>query len=352
MADTATDALLMQIGERVHGDAININVRNNLLKLVGEDAQKRIVASKEATSEIIEVELPTLEAGEQDLAKLQIMEMHPLADLPFYEAFPNICCFLRLCASSDRKPKDSEKLKKEVEAINDRLNMIIKNADGAKYEGTNFKRDLAKKFGLSWPKKDGSEGKKKEKQMSQEEKNSPFAEYGFGIKAWISTLRYLFQMYLVISLFAYAMMSTYASSKFNGLEPPNNTFGKLAKYSLGNIGFTSSLCFFQFAKLNKPMDLSCKKGKLSGLHHKGVISSVEDLKLVDGSEFVGHDFCGDHTLLPPESDCSSILKEEITAEYEATCKGKESCKMDMTQFLNQGPEVKDTCKNQFTQIYI
>ena len=44
MADTATDALLMQVGERVQGDAININVRNNLLKLVGEDAQKRIVA--------------------------------------------------------------------------------------------------------------------------------------------------------------------------------------------------------------------------------------------------------------------------------------------------------------------
>ena len=67
MAANATDALLDRLGENVQID-VNSNVRNNLLKLVGEDAQKRIVEAKEQSSEVGEVELPPLDPAEQDNA--------------------------------------------------------------------------------------------------------------------------------------------------------------------------------------------------------------------------------------------------------------------------------------------
>lgn len=48
MADTAADALLMRMGEGMQMGVDEQNVRRNLLKLVGEDAQKRIVHKAEA----------------------------------------------------------------------------------------------------------------------------------------------------------------------------------------------------------------------------------------------------------------------------------------------------------------
>lgn len=68
MADTAADALLGRLGENVNIGMNQVNVRNNLLKLVGEDAQKRIIEKNEAGSHIGEVELPPLEPIEQELA--------------------------------------------------------------------------------------------------------------------------------------------------------------------------------------------------------------------------------------------------------------------------------------------
>lgn len=91
--------------------------------------------------------------------------MHPLSDIPLVEAFPLLCCCLRPCSGS-RKEKDSQKLRDEVAMINKRLNNVIEKAEGEKYQGTNFSRDLSKKFGVAWVKKDGQEVKKKEKVQS------------------------------------------------------------------------------------------------------------------------------------------------------------------------------------------
>lgn len=83
---------------------------------------------------------------------------------------------------------------------------MIAKAEGAKYTGTSFRKDLCKKFGVAYARKDGEEKKAKEKPMSAEEKDSPFAEYGFGIKAWIGTLNFLFLLYIVLSLLAFVIM--------------------------------------------------------------------------------------------------------------------------------------------------
>lgn len=122
------------------------------------------------------------------------------------------------------------------------LDNVIERANGEPYKGTSFKKDMCNKFQI--PKKDG--GQKKEKKQSAADKASPFVEYGFGIKAWINTLLFLFFLFIVLSVFAYGMMAQYAN--FHGLNIADipHRLGPLTKYSLGNIGFAQSLCFFQY----------------------------------------------------------------------------------------------------------
>ena len=118
MADFPTDALLQNVGERMK---ININdeaVRSNLLNLVGEKQRKRIVEHTEQADDVTEQpELPTLDPVEQDLAQLQIMELHPLSDTPVHDAFPWLCICFRLCPR-DKKSKELQKMRNEFKEIN------------------------------------------------------------------------------------------------------------------------------------------------------------------------------------------------------------------------------------------
>lgn len=103
---------------------------------------------------------------------------------------------------------------------------------------------MCKKFGIPFLKTDGTESTLRTKPMSEEEKLSPFVDYGFGIQAWIKTLWFLFLTYCVLSLLAFVNMKQYES--FNGLEKDDTMFGKFTKFSLGNVGFAKSQCFFQY----------------------------------------------------------------------------------------------------------
>ena len=102
----------------------------------------------------------------------------------------------------------------------------------------------------------------------------------------------------------------------------------MAKYSLGNIGFATSMCFFQFAHLKQNMELQCKRGRLSRLHYYGAISDKKHLKLNkknDDGEFmsVGHDFCGASSYLPTEANCSASLDiDQMIKDYDKNCAHK------------------------------
>ena len=39
-------------------------------------------------------------------------------------------------------------MKKKIKDLDEHLDKLINNADGKKYEGTSFKKDLGKKFGV------------------------------------------------------------------------------------------------------------------------------------------------------------------------------------------------------------
>ena len=127
--------------------------------------------------------------------------------------------------------------------ISKRLSKMIKKAGGEKYEGTSFRKDMSKKFGVQFMKKDGTLSKQKSKPMSEADRQSPFAEYGFGIQAWINSLFFLFLLYCLLSVIAFLIMKQYET--FNGLEENLTTFGQFTKFSLGNVGFAKTMCFFQ-----------------------------------------------------------------------------------------------------------
>jgi hypothetical protein len=197
---------------------------------------------------------------------------------------------------------------------------------------------MCKKFGVKFIKRDGTEVVQKEKKQSDEDKASPFAEYGFGIKAWIGTLYFLFCWYLVFSVLAFLMMKLYAG--FDGLDVGPGKLGFTTKYSLGNIGFAKSFCLFQYATMTSALELKCSKGTLSDLKFAGAVSATQGLKQKDGTTLVGHDFCGDSTLLSAEADCSAWLNlPQLRADYKSgaagKCAGEKSCTIDLSTYMKK-----------------
>jgi len=48
-------------------------------------------------------------------------------------------------------------MRQEFDEINKRLNDVIERAEGSKYQGTSFRKDMCKKFGIPYVKSDGTE---------------------------------------------------------------------------------------------------------------------------------------------------------------------------------------------------
>ena len=125
--------------------------------------------------------------------------MHPLANLSMREAFPTIGCFL--CCFNKSKISDDEK-EKYREALRERdakLNAVIEDLDG-KYKGRNFLRSAAKEHNMSASSSnkgsdDNDDGYKAEDANTHPD-HDPLDQFGFGISAWMSQLRFLFKLFL------------------------------------------------------------------------------------------------------------------------------------------------------------
>ena len=288
--------------------------------------------------------------------------MHPLADTQLGKAFPTLCCCLRLC-SEEKGPKNCDETRDNIKGLSARLDDIIRKAGGDGYVGTSFTKDTCNKFGISH--KDDHKGLTVK---IASDAGNPFAAYGFGIKAWIKSLSFLFFLYIILSCFAFIIMSLYSDSGFHGLDEPASAIGKLTyKYMLGNVGFASSECLFQYAGLNgKSQELKCNKGTISDIFYAGIVASKTNMTLVyDESEDyagdlrVGNDFCGDPKRLPRDGDCSEWLDraalEDAYTNGDSKCKGETNCTLDLTRFLKDGNASNprpDVCSDTYTQIYI
>jgi hypothetical protein len=107
----------------------------------------------------------------------------------------------------------------------------------------------------------------------------PYLSLGFGMVAYFSMLRALVLSFILFSLLAFPMISTYASYK--GLDSGNN-YSK-TKFSLGNFGFSEHLCKHIFVGVDEgKYEFSCRAGRISKLVWNGILPSNSN-KSVFGS---------------------------------------------------------------------
>lgn len=137
---------------------------------------------------------------------------------------------------------------------------------------------------------------------------------------------------------------------------------------MGNIGFATSMCFFQYAQIPKPLELKCNTGTLSHIQFAGAVSSKQDITLKkkddDGAFLpVGNDFCGKATDLSEEADCTKYLdvtgmKDDYSASdcFGKDEAGKSSCLFSPNNYLKVPDDAdakeKERCQSKLTQIYI
>ena len=116
-------------------------------------------------------------------------------------------------------------------------------------------------------------------------------------------------------------------------------FDKYNKYTLGNIGFAQSLCYFQSTYISNEQQIRCKKGTLSAIKYRGAYSGEKNklLKIDENAKKaqpMGHDFCGDPSLLREESDCSSYVDfKMLETDYTTNCLGQNDCRLNLQSYL-------------------
>ena len=131
---------------------------------------------------------------------------------------------------------------------------LIKKAGAPKYEGSSFYDSIRYKYKV--PKNKMESVKFQEMLQAAQSKSiwkrdsNLFSDYGFGIQVFMNSLFQLFLLYCVLSVFAIIIMHTYYQFGFlqNHLHKTDGSqkgfFHQLQAFSLGNVGFSQSLCFF------------------------------------------------------------------------------------------------------------
>ena len=139
-----------------------------------------------------------------------------------------------------------DKMENEITETDKRMNELIEENNGQAYEGTNYVQ---------------SEQDQLQKGEVFHDKHTIdiFDCYGFGITSWFILLRKLIQVYSILSVLAIGLMMTYASG--NQLSGPYHK--AVAKYSLGNLGFSESNCLFTYIGMTgKEQELKCSRGNI------------------------------------------------------------------------------------------
>jgi hypothetical protein len=181
------------------------------------------------------------------------------------------------------------KVLEEIEDTNQRLDQMISEKGGKAYEGTPM---VPKKS--SKPKIIGG----------NEKTEDPFNDFGFGIVAYFKLLYSLLGVFFIISLLMLVNISIFRSS---GLQ--SGSKGSWAQqYTMGNLGFSRSICVIQYLGLPNKQELGCARGTMETMTYHGIVPEKKDIVFTDGSK-AEPDFCGDENLLKPEDQCHGVFYE-------------------------------------------
>lgn len=192
----------------------------------------------------------------------------------------------------------------------------------------------------------------------------PLSDYGLGIEGYF---RFVQKMCMNIFWWSLAAILLVWLYKSNGHLEGAGMYDPIAQMSLGNLEGTNVECLQTFYGIKrKSQKISCSKGTIGNFKYYGVIAHGENQtlkrdipasnKLVQANAKIGNNYCGKHTWLKPEDDCTSEMfdKEAFKKEYTAKCLGE---KKECSITLNDPKWIKDAtsntkCNNKNSRIYL
>jgi len=231
--------------------------------------------------------------------------MHPLKTTPPSVAFPILCCCMKMCKNANEvgelTPEEEQKLRDDIKEQTQRLDTVTHFYKAPAYKGTSFSKEKLRAAGLT----------------KGTTSSTTIEDLGFGILAWLGLLKFLFFVYIVITVFALTMMSNYSS--YGLLDPSGGLSGfkSIGKTSMGSIGFQQNICIFQFLGMsgNGASEITCDKGLIDGIVHHGARAKISDEEKL--SLGLGDDWCGASTALNPKDskknfDCTAAYGTALT----------------------------------------
>eukprot|EP00347_Sterkiella_histriomuscorum_P002409 403368266 len=208
--------------------------------------------------------------------------------------FPSLACCLRRCAKKNNykslMAQDEEEDLKRLDKVADQLGVSI-DKDG------DLKADL-------------------DLLQNQAVTEDPYLNLGFGLVAYFKMIKTFIFLFFVFSLLSIPAIGIYSSHK--GLEGLQNY--SRAKFSLGNMGFSDSICMSMYLGVDGPQQIQCREGKISSLFSQGIIPKVNN-----GQEA----YCGLSSKGTLEiSQCSDkyVDTTKLQTYFDENCKDQESCK--------------------------
>jgi hypothetical protein len=238
-------------------------------------------------------------------AKERIQELHPLADLPLHRVFPMWALCIKRCAKNRGPKKVSPSEKRKIEA--ERLNKA-----GQDLGMNNVTEPLLSKDDAD------------EEIAPVDESEDPYLSLGFGMVAYFNMLKALILMFSVFTLLAIPMISIYVG--YDGQSSGNN-YSK-SKFSLGNMGFSESICKHIFIGIEGNYEFTCRTGTIDKIEYTGILPAAEPTVF---EKYMG--FCADPTdkvtpnsLHPEVAACQGAIQGDFIAEYiNKNCAGSATC---------------------------
>lgn len=108
--------------------------------------------------------------------------------------------------------------------------------------------------------------RKNQYELTEEQKEDPFNFLGFGMVAYRDLMLTLIWLFIVLSVIM--LPAAFIYKGYDAINSPPHSV--LSKYSLGNLGYSSTQCA-RIPYDSKKITLSCQYGKVRQIAHIGII---------------------------------------------------------------------------------
>ncbi|CAI2373992.1 unnamed protein product [Moneuplotes crassus] len=161
-----------------------------------------------------------------------------------------------------------------------------------------------------------------------------FLSLGYGFVAYFSFMEFMIILFSIMTLLS--LPSLYYFITFR--KTPNTQAGLLDKFSLANLGYSSTLCDANHLEIKK-LHMSCETGEMQELVSFGIIPPMSEIQ----------DACyeTEDTL-----NCNRVIQlDKITSHIFENCIGNRSCSINFGDYLLKDIDPNSTCLNVNARFY-